>query len=304
MLSIGLIGFGRWGPNLARNAIAAGCRLAAIADPQPERLALAQERYPEARSLASWQDLLRQTDVEAVAIATPAGTHGEIAEAALRSGRHVLVEKPMTTRAEEAGRLVELAAAAGLCLMVDHTFLYTPSIQAMRQLLTDGRLGAPRRYEGLRQGPRPVTCDVDVLWDLAAHDLAIMDHLFDRPARRVSANLGDSADDAGLTVEFDDGIEGELRVGWGSPIKVRRAALSGSRGRVSYDGAVEGELRLDGEVRALVNGKETLTAVLHDFAAAISGRRPPLADGAAGFRVVRLLEAAAASLRQGRPVEL
>lgn len=304
MLGIGLIGFGRWGPNLARNALLAGCRLAAVADPADERRALAGGLYPDADCSAQWQDLLHHPGVDAVAIATPAHTHGRIAEAALLSGRHVLVEKPMTTDAGEARRLVEIAAARNLCLQVDHTFLYAPSIQAMRQLLEDGRLGQPRHYRSLRQGPRPVACDVDVVWDLAAHDFAIADHLLGRAPRRIAAEAVGTADSVDLTVAFDDGIAAAVQVSWCSPVKVRQATLAGSQGSVSYDSAREGVLLIDGEASPLLNGEETLTAVLRDFRGAIEAGRPPLASGLAGLRVVEWLEAAALSLRLRRPVEL
>lgn len=316
MLGIGLIGYGHWGPNLGRNLAAAGADIVAVSDLRDERLALAADRHPGIATHHGWQALLRDPQVEAVAIATPALTHFEIALACLAAGRHVLVEKPMTTAAEQARRLIAASAAGGLTLMVDHTYLYDSDIRSLRALLLAGELGEVRTYESLRSGARPAATDVDVIWDLAAHDVAILDHLLGlRPlavaARASSHPSGMPADEACLTLTFEGGLVAQLRVDWRSPVKVRWTAIAGSRRVVRYDALAPQGGRLlsavgesddpavHGWSAPAGSGGETLAAVAQEFLDCIASGRRPVSDGAAGLRVVEVLEMAAASLAQG-----
>ena len=312
MIGIGLVGYGYWGPNLARNLAGAGARIVAISELRDDRLVLASAHYPDADLVREWREVTRHPNVDAVVVATPPTTHFQIAFDSLAAGKNVLVEKPMTTSVDQARRLVDAAAAARRTLMVDHTFLYASSIQAIRRMAGEGDLGELQYYNSVRIGPRPQSIDVDVLWDLAAHDIAILDHLVEHRPERVTAvgvghPPGSPADDVHITFAFGSGLISHVHVGWLSPVKIRRVLIGGSRRMVSYDD-MEPIEKLQVHDQAVgansswmpkLDTGETLTAVAKEFLDCIGSGRRPLADGEAGLRTVGVLEVASASLKLG-----
>jgi predicted dehydrogenase len=336
VIEVGLIGYGYWGPNLARNiAETAGVRLAAIADARPERRQLAARRYQGTAVCEAAAALIADDRLDAVVIATPLRTHHALAKAALEAGKHVLVEKPLAASHAEASELAEIAARRGVCLMVDHTFVYTGSIRKIRELIDRQELGDLLYLDSVRVNLGLFQQDSNVVWDLAAHDLAVMDHLVD--ARPISVSADGTAlagyeheNIAYITVHFDNGFLGHFHVNWLAPVKMRTLLIGGSQRMVVYDDmepsekvrvydkGVDLDLKDDrarqqilvsyrtGDMYApkLERG-EALASVVLEFAEAIRDRRAPLTDGAAGIRVVRLLEAAERSLRdEGRRIRL
>jgi predicted dehydrogenase len=318
VIGIGLVGYGHWGPNLARNLAAAGARIVAVSDQREDRLALAQTHYPGIAAAARWNELVAHQGVDAVVVATPPATHFEIAGNSLASGKHVLVEKPLTTDSDQACRLIDCATRRGLTLMVDHTFIYSSSVQAIRRIVADGTLGDFHCYDGIRLSPRPACDHVNVVWDLAAHDLAIIDYIVERRPTGVAAiglaNPIDSpVDDASVTLTFGAGLISHVHVSWLSAVKIRRTLIGGSRRTIVYDDMEPGEKvkvhdfdpqrRIGGKAGEMwaprLDAGEPLAAVAREFLDCIATARRPLADGEAGLRVVQALEVAGTSLQQG-----
>lgn len=335
MPCIGLIGYGYWGPNLAR-AIGEvdGGALRSIADSSTAALERAGRRHPSVRLLTDWRDLVSDPNVDAVVVATPVSTHFDIAMAALKAGKHVLVEKPMTDSVFKASLLVEEAARRSLNLMVDHTFIYTGAVQKIRELISSGSIGSVYCYDSIRVNLGMLQRDVSVIWDLAAHDFAILDFIMDSSPVAISASaaafLPDSPETmAHLSVYYGDGAMAHLNVNWMSPVKVRQTLIGGRQRMIIYDDMQNSEkvkiydrgVDLDersdgaherrvsyrmGEMWApAISPKEALITEIEQFIASIrDGIRPP-SDGESGLRVVEMLAAAtrSAALR-GQPMEL
>jgi predicted dehydrogenase len=328
MIGIGLIGYGYWGPNLARNLLGMGATIVAVSDLRNDRLVLARAHHTDVDPVRHWQDVILNPKVDAVVIATPPSTHFQIALDSLIARKHVLVEKPITTASDHARRLVDLAATTGLTLMVDHTYLYANSIQTIRHMIAGGKLGQLQYYDSRRIGPRPPFIDVDVLWDLAAHDIAILDHIFELRPEGVAAigvghPVGSAVEDVSITFTFGSGFVSRVHVGWLAPTKIRRMLIGGSRRMISYDDMEPIEkLKIrdhaegcgcsgSEETRNQVGGApgeawtpkldttEPLAAVAREFLDCIAAGRQPRADGASGLRVVEVLEVASASLQRG-----
>ena len=335
MIKVGIVGYGYWGPNLARaTAETDCCAVAAIADFSDAARDRAGRRHPSARLHADWKALVNDPGVDAVAIATPVHTHFDIALAALKAGKHVLVEKPMTDSPQQAALLVEEAAKRRLTLMVDHTFVYTGAIQAIRGMVDAGELGDLFYYDSTRVNLGLVQRDVNVIWDLAVHDFAIMDHLLDATPIAISASSagfiqGRPNTMAHLTVHFAGGALAHLNVNWLSPVKIRQTILGGSKKMVIYDDMESSEkvkiydrgveISADpkaayqqmvsyriGDMRApALSTKEALVTEMQEFARSIDTGSRPLTDGETGLRVVELLAAATrSSAMRGQPVEL
>lgn len=336
MIGVGLIGYGYWGPNLARCfADGEDSRLVGIHDRDPAARERAKRRHPGALICSEVADLLARSDLEAVAIATPVHTHFDLALAALRAGKHVLLEKPMTRTAREAVQLVEEAERRGLVLMVDHTFVYTPAVRKIRELLAAGDLGALHYYDSTRINLGLFQSDVNVVWDLAVHDLAILDHLLDeRPASiaaQAARHVLDSPESmAFVTLTFPSGTVAHVNVNWLAPVKMRRTLIGGSLKMVVYDdlepsekikvydkGVTLPEHRREDIDRMRVGYRlgdmwaprlattEALRTEIDHFVACVRHGATPITDGLAGLRVVELLERAASSIRQGgRPIDL
>jgi len=326
-LRIGLIGFGYWGPNLARNFHAIpGCDLAAICDANPERLAKARALYQGAQFVQDVETLLT-SDIDAVAIATPARSHYPLTKAALHAGKHVFVEKPLAMTVVEARELVDLAAAAGRTLLVGHVFEYNPAVRHIKTLLDEGAIGRPYYLYSTRVNLGRVQSDINVLWSIAPHDISITLYLFGQMPVSVSARgaryvNGEVEDVIFLTLDFPDGLLAHVHASWLDPSKVRRMTLVGSEKMIIYDDiAAEGKVKVydKGVIRLtdpqygeyqyrLHSGDiaipklpllEPLRVECEDFVAAIQSGAPPQADGYSGLRVVQVLEAAQRSLHAG-----
>jgi len=333
-IRIGIIGYGYWGPNLARNfAECPQTALGAVCDLSPARLEIAARLHPGARLFSDWEEMLRDAALDAVAIATPVGTHFEIARQSLRAGKHVLVEKPLATNSAEARQLIELAAEKGLTLMVDHTFVYTGAVRKMRQLIADGDVGEIYYYDSVRVNLGLFQSDVNVLWDLAVHDLAILDYVLDERPVAVSATGRSHFENrpeniAYLTLFFPSKLIAHLHVNWLAPVKIRSALISGSKKMIVYNDIEPSEkIRVydtgvtfkpdDDRYQLLVNYRvgdmwapqfdrtEALQTEVRHFADCIAHSHTPITDGPCGLRVVRILEATAESIQlQGRPVDI
>jgi predicted dehydrogenase len=335
MIGIGVIGYGYWGPNLVRNfAEAPGSRVVAVSDLRPERLAQVQARYPAARTTPAHADLIADPTIDAVVVATPVSTHFDLAMQALGAGKHVLVEKPLAATVEQGQRLVEEAARRQRVLMVDHTFIYTGAVRKIKELVDDGRLGRLYYYDSVRVNLGLFQHDVNVLWDLAVHDLSIMDYVLGRQPRAVAATgmahvPGRPEDVAYLTCFFDDTLIAHFHVNWLAPVKIRRTLIGGDQRMIVYDDLEPSEkVKVYDKGITLNNGPEGMYQMLvgyrtgdmwapqldtaealrvgaTHFLACIEQGKRPLTDGQVGLNVVRALEAATQSLRQrGQPVEL
>jgi predicted dehydrogenase len=340
-VGLAVIGAGYWGPNLVRNAKATpSMRLEYLCDLDIERAAAVLGRYSTVRVTGSVEEVLTDPAVQAVAIATPAATHFDLVRAALEAGKHVLVEKPLTPSVADGRKLVELAESAGLVLMLDHTYCYTPSVRRIRELVRSGEIGDVQFVDSVRINLGLVQPDVDVVWDLSPHDLSILDFVLPEGVTPVAVSAT-GADPIGagrscvayLSVRLSNGALAHVHVNWLSPTKIRTMIVGGSRRtivwddlnpsqRVSlYDRGVDLEHpeRLDAEDRrqALISYRsgdivvpalpehEALRGVMTEFAAAITEGRPALTDGRHGLRVLELLAAASRSLdTNGAVVEL
>jgi predicted dehydrogenase len=331
-LRVGVIGFGYWGPNLARNFnLIRGCTVTAIAERDAERRTLAIQLFPLARIYEDGAALIQAEDVDAVAIAVPAADHFKLAMAALDRGKHVLVSKPLTPSAEAARTLIARAAERGAVLMVDHTFIYTGAVRKIRQLIDRGDLGDLYYFASSRVNLGKLQPDIGVLWDLAVHDLAILDYLIDEQPISIQASgachVGAQDEVATMGLVYPSGFHAQIRVSWLSPLRLRLAELVGSRRMIAYDDTEPSEkvkvydkgVMIDpsdettdkpiyraGDVSIpLLDQTEALQVMARHFLDCVQSGTRPLTDGEAGLRVVEWLEAASSSSAQdGVPVQL
>jgi predicted dehydrogenase len=335
VIGIGVIGYGYWGPNLTRNfAEVPEARLVAVSDLQQERLTLARRRYPSLETTPDFRKLIEDPCVDAVAIATPVATHYELGMRALEAGKHVLIEKPMAASGDEAERLIEEAKRRQLVLMVDHTHVHTAAVRKIEELIASHALGDIYYYDAVRANLGLFQPDVNVLWDLAVHDLSIVDHVLPWKPVAVSAvgmrHVSSAPENiAYLTLFFEGRLIAHIHVNWLAPIKIRKTLIGGSRRMIVYDDlepnekvkvydrgiTVEGDPDVAGPTpigyrsgdiwTPRLDPTEALRIAVLDFVRCIESGTPAITDGEAGLRVVRLLEAASQSLsEQGRPVEL
>lgn len=335
MIRVGVIGYGYWGPKLVRNfQEASGSIVVSVSDLRPERLAQAHAHHPSVKMTNDCRDLFFDPGIDAIAIATPASTHFGLAMQALKAGKHVLVEKPIATTVEQASLLVEEASRHQQVLMVDHTFVYAGAVRKIKDLVDGKRLGDLYYYDSVRANLGLFRQDVNVLWDLTVHDLAIMDYVVGaRPCAVAATGIahipGQPADIACLTCFFDGNFIAHCHVNWLAPTKVRLVLIGGSERMIIYDDLKpiekirvydKGVMLQDeparrwqspmsyrvGDVWApRLNPTEALQTVALHFLECIEQGRQPVTDGQAGLRTVYILEAAAQSLAQGgSPVEL
>jgi predicted dehydrogenase len=338
-ITVGVIGCGYWGPNLIRNfAENEAAELRWICDADARRLEKTARRYPSARTSPDFRELLADPRLDAVVIATPVATHYAFARAALEAGKHVLVEKPFTASVREAEELIVLAERNRLALMVDHTFIYTGAVRRIKELVTNGEMGDLLYFDSVRINLGLFQHDVNVVWDLAPHDLSIMDHVVGREPTSLMAT-GSCHIEPGLEniayvqLRFDDSMIANFHFNWLSPVKIRRTLIAGSRRMIVYDDIEPTEkVRVydSGVDRAASAGAdeeetyktlvsyrtgdvwvpkldptEALRYVCAEFLDSIKNSRPSMSDGAAGLRVVRLLEAAQQSINEsGRWIKL
>jgi predicted dehydrogenase len=335
MINIGLIGYGYWGPNLARNfSQNPDLTLTAICDTSPDRLKSVRRFYPRVAVCDSLDDFYKRPDIDAVAIATPVGTHYELARRAFESGRHVWLEKPMTDSVDLAERLIELASRKRKTLLVDHTFIYTGAVRKIRELIDRDQLGKLIYYDSTRVNLGLFQQDVNVLWDLAPHDLSIMDHLMPFAKLAVSATgshyYGNGiVPKSLLTIYMEGDVVAHINVSWVSPVKIRQTLIGGTLRMVLYDDTEPSEkvkiydkgvdlnvgreemYRLKVQYRVgdmyapKLEDHEALAVETAHFADCILHGREPLTDGRTGMEVVKVLVAGQESLRRkGAPVEL
>lgn len=334
MIKVGVIGYGYWGPNLVRNFFECGAAdVRAVSDLRPDRLEQVSRRYPSVKTMRNHRELLGDPGIDAVAIATPVSSHYELALQALQAGKHVLVEKPFTATVEQGKRLIEEADRRKLTLMVDHTFLFTPAVRKIKDLVATGELGQLYYYDSVRVNLGLFQHDVNVLWDLAVHDLSIMDYILGAQPQAVSATgmahvAGQPEDVAFMTCYFANQVIAHFHVNWLAPVKVRRTLIGGSQKMIVYDDLEPSEKvkvydkgitlnEPDGVYKLMVGYRtgdmwapqlattEALRVEAKHFADCIAQGTRPLTDGQVGLNVVRILEAATESMgNRGRPVEL
>ena len=330
MVKLGVIGYGYWGPNIVRNFSShKDCTVTAVCDNNPGALARVLTQYPNIRLMTNPDDIVRSPEIDAVAIVTPVSYHYELAKKALENGKHVFVEKPFTATSAQAEELVELAERMNLQIMVDHTFLFTGAVRKIKQLVDDGTLGPLYYYDSTRVNLGLFQHDVNVMWDLAPHDLSIMDYLIglepDLVVATGSAHVNALEDVAHLTVYFPNNVLAHINVNWLSPVKVRTTLVGGQKKmlvwndldpaekiRVYDKGAdVKTELGVhkllvsyrSGDMWApKVEELEALHLESRYFLDCIKVGTKPFNDGQAGLRVVRILEAAEQSLKQHKEV--
>ena len=333
MVNFGVIGYGYWGPNVVRNLEGLeGACVRAVSDKSPIALAKAEKALPRAQATFDANEIIRSPEIDAVAIITPVWTHFELAKAALENGKHVFVEKPFTSNAAQAEELINLAARKNLQIMVDHTFLFTGAVRKIKQLLDGDTLGKLYYYDSTRVNLGLFQHDVNVIWDLAPHDLSIMDYLIEGNAEQIVAtgqtHLNRHEDVAFITLYFPNDVIAHINVNWLSPVKVRMTLIGGEKKMLVwndleadekikvYDKGVRVSSR-EGVYNLLVNYRsgdmwaphlepvEALRLELGYFVECVTQNKTPFNDGLAGLRVVRMLEAANQSLRnRGAAVHL
>ena len=334
MIRVGVIGYGYWGPNIVRNFNNGDIsQVVMVCDQRPDSLRRAQQSNPQIKVTNEANQLTTSSEIDVVAVVTPVWTHFELAKQALNNGKHVFVEKPFTFTAAQAETLVNLAEQKNLKIMVDHTFLFTGAVRKIRQLMDDGTLGKLYYYDSTRVNLGLFQHDVNVIWDLAPHDLSIMDYLIEEKPDGVVAtaekHLNGLEDVAYLTFYFPNNIIAHVNVNWLSPVKVRTTLIGGEKKMLMwndlevdekirvYDKGVEKVSSTEGIYEMLVKYRtgdmwapqvpnvEALKKEVEYFADCITNNRTPINDGKAGWRVVRMLEAANQSVRNhGAMVEL
>jgi predicted dehydrogenase len=335
MIGIGVIGYGYWGPNLVRNFMqVTDAQVVAVSDMRPDRLAAIHRQYPSVLTTTNCREVIHHPKVDAVVIATPVTTHYELADLALRAGKHVLVEKPLAATSSQGAGLIEESLRRNRVLMVDHTFVYTGAVRKSQELVANNGLGDIYYYDSVRVNLGLFQHDVNVVWDLAVHDLAIMDYILPLRPQAVSATgmshvPGKPENIAYLTLFFDGNLIAHIHVNWLAPVKIRRTLIGGSQRMVVYDDLEPSEkVKIYDKGITVSNGPETLYRMLIDyrtgdmwapqlditealkveaqhFVQCIENGRQPITSGEAGLRVVRILEAASRSMAErGQLIEI
>jgi predicted dehydrogenase len=323
-VNFGVIGYGYWGPNVVRNLTSLdGSQVLAIAEMSAAARKRAQKAHPAITVTADASEVMTSPAIDAVAVITPVWTHYELAKAALENGKHVFVEKPFTSNTEQGEKLIELARRKNLKIMVDHTFLFTGAVRKISQLLDDGSLGKLYYYDSTRVNLGLFQHDINVLWDLAPHDLSIMDYVIKTTPEAIVAtgekHLNCHEDVAYMTIYFPEKVIAHINVNWLSPVKVRTTLIGGEKRMLVWN-----DLEADEKVKVYDKGVnitnqegvydllvsyrsgdmwspqleqvEALRQELTYFVECISNNKEPFNDGCAGLRVVKMLEAASESL--------
>lgn len=324
-MKIGVIGLGYWGPNLVRNLILLDKVDSVVAcDVDQGRLKAASRKFPSVSLMPDFGKLLSDDSIEAVAIATPVSTHFPLAKEAMERGKHVLVEKPMTWTVAEAETLLDLAAKKGVVLMVDHTFIFTGAVRKIKQLIDSGEIGHICYFDSVRVNLGLFQHDVNVIWDLATHDISIMSYLIHENPVSVAAfgatHYNDFEDIAYVIVNFNNGLIAHFHVNWLAPAKVRQILIGGTQKMIIYNDVEPSEkvkvydkgvtaTSQEGIHKTLIqyrtgdmyapklDGSEALSLLCANFVNSISGEETPQTDGKSGWDVVRILEAAGRSLK-------
>jgi len=327
VIKIGVIGYGYWGPNLVRNfAEVSRVKLAAVADTDRGKLELVQRRFPAVKAITDFQDLLRDPEIDAIAVATPVTTHFELGMAVLKAGKHLWLEKPMAETSLQARQLLDEADKRKLVLFVDHTFAYTGAVRKMQEIVASGELGKILYYDSIRVNLGLFQHDVNVISDLAVHDFSILDHLLKEHPTAVSAGgtnhfPGTPENLAYITMFYDSGTIAHINVSWLAPVKVRQILLGGSNKMIAYDDLQPSEkvkvydkgvsftddpkkiyeMRVGyrtGDMWApKLDDAEALRVAVEHFVDSVEQSKSPETDGRMGLRVVELVEAATSSMR-------
>jgi predicted dehydrogenase len=335
MVNVGVIGYGYWGPNLVRNfAETKDAKIVSVSDRKADRLSLVQSRYPSVKVTQDPMELINDPQVDAVIISTPVSTHYDLASKAFKAGKHVLVEKPMTSSVDEGEKLLEEAARVKKTLMVDHTFIYTPAVVKIKEMVGKGDLGRLLYYDSVRVNLGLFQHDVNVLWDLAVHDLSIMDFILGEQPSEVSATgvahlNGQPQDVAYITCYLQNNLIAHFHVNWMAPVKVRRTLIGGDRQMIVYDDLEPSEKikvydkgvslneGAEGVYQMLVSYRsgdmwaphlattEALKAEAAHFVNCVTSGKTPQTDGEMGLRIVKILESADKSMaNRGQPVQI
>jgi predicted dehydrogenase len=326
MISVGVVGYGYWGPNIVRNfqSLDPGC-VKTVSDLNSKVLAKAKKAYPTINTTTDCREILRSPEIDAVAVITPVATHYPLVKEALENGKHVFVEKPFTANVRHAEELVELADKKNLKIMVDHTFLFTGAVKKTKELIDEGVLGTIYYFDSMRVNLGLFQTDVNVVWDLAPHDLSIMQHVIKAKPQAVVAtgehHVNGKEDVAYITIYFENNVIAHFNVNWLSPVKVRMTLIGGEKKMLVWNDLVADEkIRIydKGVTKSNSNGNnvhellvsyrmgdvwaprieqiEALRVETQYFVDCVEKNETPFNDGKAGLEVVRILEAADASL--------
>ncbi len=335
IINVGVIGFGYWGPNLVRNFYEQSqSDVVAVCDSKPDKLLLAQKRYPTIKTCSNYEEICDDPEIDAVIIATPVSTHYEFAMNALQKGKHVFITKPIADSSKNASILINEAKKRGLILMVDHTFVYTSAVRKIRELIASNELGDIFYFDSVRVNLGLFQHDVNVIWDLAVHDLSIMDYVLQLRPRAVSAtgisHINNEPENiAYLTLFFDNKLIAHIHVNWLAPVKVRRTLISGNKKMIVYDDLEPSDKlkiydkgitvnnSIENVYKMLISYRtgdmwapklelcEALSVETSHFIDCIKNGEKPVTDGASSLRVVKIIEAATQSMKnRGQPVEL
>lgn len=327
MIKIGVIGYGYWGPNLVRNfAELPGVTVAAVSDLDPKKLETVQRRYPAVKRTTDFQELLRDPDIDAIAVATPVSSHFALGMAALKAGKHLWLEKPMAETSLQARKLADEAERRKRVLIVDHTFVYTGAVRRMAEMISAGELGRIYYYDSIRVNLGLFQRDVSVISDLAVHDFSILDVLLREQPTAVSASginhfPGTPENLAYITLFYDSGVIAHANVSWLAPVKVRQILIGGSKKMITYDDLEPSEkvkiydkgVSFTDDPKAILemrvgyrtgdmwapklDATEALRVEGEHFIDCIQNSQTPQTDGRLGLRVVELIEAATSSMR-------
>jgi len=334
MLRIGIIGFGYWGPNLLRNFYNLdNCSVITVCDQREERLRIVEKNYPNVQTTTKVEDVLKSGELNAVAIATPVRTHFELAKEFLLNGKHVLVEKPMADSYKKCTELVDTAKKMNKTVMVDHTFLYTGAVSSIKKYINEGVLGKILYFDSTRINLGLFQSDINVLWDLAAHDLSILFHLInERPSSVQAIGISHTSNNieniAYLILHYDSGLIAHFNCSWASPVKVRYILIGGDKKMIVYNDIEATEkvkiydtgynVRTDEDKKSLlidyrvgdvyipkVNIKEALGYLAEDFRDAVISGKKPVSSWEVGMEVVKVLEASNDSIKnEGKLIKL
>ena len=330
MINVGIIGYGYWGPNLARNFNEnPSTAVSYVCDLDDSRLKYSRIKNPNIKTTSDYKDVLNDADIQLIAISTPVSSHFRLAMDALKSGKHVLLEKPMTSNAAHAEQLIEMTEKNNLMLFVDHTFIYTGAVQHIKKLMSSGDIGDMLYFDSVRVNLGLFQHDVNVIWDLAPHDFSVMDYLIDEKPVSVSATgasrvHGKIEDIAYVAVKFKSGLIAHFHVNWMSPVKIRRIMIGGSKKMVVFDDLSPDEkvkvydkgiklldapkdkiyknliqYRIGDMYAPKIESAEALRVEVAHIVDCIQNKRKPLTGGISGLNVVKLLEVAQKSLKKG-----
>lgn len=332
MINIGLVGYGYWGPNLVRNFFnTEGCFIKTVVDLNPERLKILKKTFSTIKTSRHLSDIINDKKIDAVVVSTPVKTHYQIAKKALEAGKHVLVEKPMTNSLKTASFLVDLADKKNKILMVDHTFLYTPAVTKIKSLIDGNKIGKLQYFDSMRTNLGIFQKDINVLWDLASHDISILTYFVDEKPLTVQA-VGTSHTKLGieniafLIIKYQSGLIAHFNSSWSSPVKLRLILVGGTKKMIVYDDVEPTEkikiydygyklIKNKDKTKTLIDYrtgdihvpkvefKEALSNLAADFINAISTGNKPISNANLGLEVVKILTLADQSIKKGKQIK-